>query len=195
MLAVNMVRLLLLAATAALPPLREGVLMSMRDLPRVHPRRAHSSTPAQPAALLEVHDQQAACSAAFANANASLLPTVLYIVGHLRSFRNYTAPYLQTKFCRTGPKHQFISTMVTREADILASDSKRKAPSPTAGELLKIRRDIPFCDPFFVRILSDSELRNEMPPWVRPYFRSSGHQGDSGRQSLDREDGWKGDHA
>jgi hypothetical protein len=82
-----------------------GTLMSLLDEPR---RASHVK-------LFSLHDQHYACPSGFVYSDTKQRsPTVLYIVGHLRSFRNYTSGFLQKQFCDVGTRNLFLSTMVTR---------------------------------------------------------------------------------
>jgi hypothetical protein len=79
------------------------------------------------------------------------------------------------------------SILSSRTADTLPSDSKTHHPVKTATVLREIAKGHDrFCDPFFVKVLTGEDLRKEMPPWVKPYFSASGHQGDMGQ--LERGD-------
>jgi hypothetical protein len=146
--------------------------------------------PAHPRATQEIialHDHSA-CPSGFEYMDRARAPTVLYIVGHLRSFRNFTSKYLSQRFCDVGDRNLFLSTMVTRAADMLVSDSEQRTPMKTSAVLQEIAKT-PFCDPFFVTILSEDDLSKEMPPWDRPYFTSSGHQGVSGGGKFKSSEG------
>jgi hypothetical protein len=107
---------------------------------------------------------------------SKLNPFVIYLTGHMRTFRNYTAPHLQNHFCSNGRRRNdvFLSVMATRSMDSLAHDSTRRDPRSSKLELDDLGSKTPFCDPFFAIILEDAVIAQAMPPPLVSFFGKTG---------------------
>jgi hypothetical protein len=58
-------------------------------------------------------------------------PIMLYLTGHLRSFKFQTAPDLQSMFCSLQANVNFLSVLVTREMDMMLSDGDKSGHKPS----------------------------------------------------------------
>jgi hypothetical protein len=105
----------------------------------------------------------------------TLNPFVVYVTGHMRTFRNSTGPHLQNYYCRGGSEGDvFLSVMATRAMDSLAHDSKKRVPRSSKLELNELAEKTPFCDPFYAIILEDATIAKSMPNALTSFFGKTG---------------------
>ena len=117
------------------------------------------------------------CPAGWADASKKATPVPMYMVGHLRAFAWKVGPWLKQEFCADS-HHMYLTTIVTRDMDFMPSEATDEIPvGKTKDAWQEAGR---FCDPTQIDIVSDEDLKQELPQRLWPEFTTSGREDPAG---------------